>query len=192
MLFIISGPSGSGKTTLTKKLVCEVENLRFVTSYTTREARNGEKDGVDYVFVSEQQFHQMVKDDKFIEWAYVHGNFYGTPYNTINESQSSEVDLLLDINTEGALMIKKVVKTGIYIFLTPPSLEILKQRLLDRQDIAQPDIEKRMEVVRKEIKISTQYDYIIVNSELDYSFNKLVDIIISEREKKNIVNTIFI
>jgi len=185
MLFIISGPSGSGKTTLTKKLVSEVEKLRFVTSYTTREARKGEKDGVDYVYVSEQEFHQMVKDDKFIEWAHVHGNYYGTPYNTINESHSSEVDLLLDINIEGALKIKKVVKTGIYIFLKPPSLEILKQRLLDRQDIDQPEIEKRMEVVRKEIEISSQYDYIIVNSELDYSFNKLVDIIISEREKKH-------
>jgi guanylate kinase len=184
MLFVISGPSGSGKTTLTKKLVSEVKNLRFVTSYTTRAIRKEEKDGVDYAFVSEDKFHQMVKENKFLEWAQVHGNFYGTPYEAIKESDSSKVDLLLDINIEGALKIKDAVENGIYIFLKPPSLEILKQRLLERKDIPEPEIEKRMEVVRKEIEKSNKYDYIIVNSELEYSFNNLVDIIKNEREKK--------
>jgi len=184
MLFVISGPSGSGKTTLTKKLVSEIDNLRFVTSYTTRAIRKGEENGVDYVFVSEQQFHQMAKEDKFIEWAYVHGNIYGTLFESIKESHRSNVDLLLDINIEGALKIKNIIENGIYIFLKPPSLEILKQRLLDRKDLPDSEVEKRMEVVRKEIEISKKYDYIIVNSELEYSFNKLVDIIRSERGKK--------
>jgi guanylate kinase len=185
MLFVISGPSGSGKTTLTKKLVNEVENLQFVTSYTTRGARAGEAQGVDYFFVSVDKFNQMIKEDKFIEWAYVHGNYYGTPYEIINESESENIDLLLDINVEGALKIKDVSQKGIYIFLKPPSLEILRQRLLDRRDIGKPEIKKRMEVVIKEIEISSEYDYIIINSELEYSFNKLVDIIRKERRKKS-------
>ena len=152
MLFIISGPSGSGKTTLTKKLISEVENLRFATSYTTRAIRKGEKDGVDYNFVSQVQFHKMVKENKFIEWAYVHNNYYGTPYEAIKESESSKVDLLLDVNIDGAVKIKSISDNGIYIFLMPPSLEVLKQRLLDRMDLSTDEIDTRMEVVRKEIE----------------------------------------
>ncbi|NIP37550.1 MAG: guanylate kinase [Candidatus Dadabacteria bacterium] len=184
MLFVISGPSGSGKTTLTKKLVEQLDNLQFVTSYTTRKPRKGEKNGVDYVFVSEDKFARMVKENKFIEWAFVHGNYYGTPYDVIKKSERAQKDVLLDINIEGAFKIKNVSSDGIYVFLKPPSLEILRQRLIDRNDLSEYEISKRMEVVRKEIEKSSNYDYIIVNSELEYSFNKLVDIINKERSRK--------
>ncbi len=185
MIFIISGPSGSGKTTLTKKLVSEIDNLRFVISYTTRKPRKGEEDGVDYEFVSEDRFHDMVRNDKFIEWAHVHGNYYGTPVDDILLAQKSQTDVLLDINIEGAQKIKNVSDEGVYIFLKPPSLEVLKQRLRDRNDLSEQEIKKRMNEVRKEIEISDKYDYIIVNSELENSFNKLVDIINTSRRTQN-------
>ncbi len=185
MLYVISGPSGSGKTTLTKKLVEEFDSLKFATSYTTRSPREGERDGVDYVFVNEQIFSTMIEENRFIEWAYVHGNYYGTPVDIIRQSHGSNFDVLLDINVDGANKIKQTGEDAVYVFLKPPSIEILRQRLIDRGDISESEIDKRLEVVRKEIEKSINYDYIIVNSELEYSFNKLVDIIKARRSTKS-------
>lgn len=181
MFFVVSGPSGSGKTTLTKRLVEEFENLKFVISYTTRAIRTGEKNGYDYNFVEEEVFKRMIEMDQFAEWAFVHGKYYGTPMEDFGKSDTGGSDVLLDINIEGAMKIKSSFDNGVYIFLLPPSMEILRERLMKRNDLSRDEVELRMTEVRKEIELCSKYDYIIINDELEACYRKLSSVIRAER-----------
>ncbi len=183
-LFIVSGPSGSGKTTLSKKVIPEIGNISFVVSYTTREPRLGERDGVDYKFVSDQEFNQLIANSRLCEWAIVHGRRYGTPVEPIELAASSGIDLILDIDVQGARNIRAKYRDGVYIFVLPSSLEILRKRLLGRKSEGAIEIDARLEDAKKEIQEIDNYDYIIINDDLAEASENLGAIILSERCRK--------
>ncbi len=180
-LFIVSGPSGSGKTTLSKKVIPEVGDIIFVVSYTTRTPRPGEKDGVDYKFVTDEEFDGLIANSRLCEWAVVHGHRYGTPVEPIGVAASSGIDLILDIDVQGARNIKARYCEGVYIFVLPSSLDILRKRLMDRKSERAIEIDTRLEDARKEIQEIDNYDYIIINDDLADASRNLAAIILSER-----------
>ncbi len=183
-LFVVSGPSGSGKTTLTRRVVRMVNNLRFSVSCTTREQRPGEVDGADYRFISRGRFEEMVQNKMFAEWALVHGHLYGTPIEELKMAQPSGSDLLLDIDTQGARSIKNKCDSGVYIFITPSSLDLLKERLINRKGEGMIEIAGRLENAEKQMEEIHSYDYIIINDSLEESVENLAAVIRAERCKK--------
>jgi guanylate kinase len=183
-LFIVSGPSGSGKTTLSKKVIQEISNITFVVSYTTREPRLGERDGVDYKFISDKEFDDLIANSRLSEWAIVHGHRYGTPVEPIDEAASSGIDLLLDIDVQGARNIRAKYSDGVYIFVLPSSLDILRKRLMERKSEGVIEIDARLEDAKKEIQEVDNYDYIIINDFLAEASENLAAIILSERCRK--------
>ncbi len=185
IFFIVSGPSGSGKTTLTKLLTKRFSDINFAISFTTRRQRPGEVDGVDYRFVSEKGFEEMVQNDRFAEWAVVHGKRYGTPIEELERAESLGVDLIFDLDVQGARNIKNKYGLGVYIFVLPSSFEILKERLLKRESDEKSEIIKRLEDASKEIEEIKYYDYIIINDSLDEALENLASIVRAERCKKD-------
>ena len=181
-LFVISGPSGSGKTTLVTRVLSNVENLRFSISYTTRSMRAGEIRGEHYEFVSREEFQGMIEQDFFAEWAEVHGNFYGTPRADIERWIETGVNVILDIDVQGARRLRGVFDDAIFIFVVPPSLEILEQRLRDRKSEEDADISIRLGIVKEEVACSKCYDYIIINDEADIAAGRIEAVILSQRE----------
>jgi guanylate kinase len=181
LLYIVSAPSGAGKTTLLKRVMHYFPDIRFSISYTTRPPRSGERDGEDYHFISPQQFQQMVEKEAFAEWAEVLGNRYGTALDSIRESRSQGVDLILDIDSQGASQIEERFNGGVFIFILPPSLEVLKQRLKARKVDRQQVIQFRVAQARNEMKQARWYDYIIVNDRIEEAAEQLKSIIIAER-----------
>ncbi len=181
-LFVISGPSGSGKTTLVTRVLSNVENLRFSISYTTRSVRAGEIRGEHYEFVSREEFQGMIEQDFFAEWAEVHGNFYGTPRADIKRWIETGVNVILDIDVQGARRLRGVFDDAIFIFVVPPSLEILEQRLRDRKSEEDADISIRLGIVKEEVACSKCYDYIIINDEADIAAGRIEAVILSQRE----------
>lgn len=179
MLFVITGPSGCGKSTLVQHVVKEIKDLEFSVSFTTRKKRDSEKEGKDYYFVSENEFKEMIKDNKLVEWAVVHGHFYGTSRREI-EKKGMRKDLILDIDVEGARQIKEKFKKAIFIFVLPPKFDELKARLLKRGQESPEAIHMRLEVARKEIRFYPRFDYIIINDSLDEALMELKSIILSE------------
>jgi guanylate kinase len=191
MLFVITGPSGCGKTTLVRHVMEKVKDVQFSVSHTTRKKRNSEKEGRDYYFVSKSEFEQMIKDEKLAEWTVIHGNHYGTSRREI-EKKGTLGDLLLDINVQGAEQIKSKLKRGVFIFILPPLFEELKERLEERGQESPDSIKKRLEVARKDIRFYPDFDYIIINDDLNKAVNELEAIILSTRcrldiKKKEIV-----
>ena len=186
-LFVISGPSGSGKTTLIKGLLERVCGISFGVSLTTREPRRGERDGVDYKFVSESEFKEMIRRGCFAEWACVHGYFYGTPASEIDRCLDSGQDVLLDIDVQGAELIRKRYDRGVYIFIVPPSEEVLEGRLKTRHADSDKDIQTRMSDFKREMEKKGLYDYIIVNDSLDTALERLTSVVLAERSKSPIV-----
>ncbi len=181
-LFVISGPSGSGKTTLVTQVLSNVENLRFSISYTTRSMRAGEVQGEHYKFVSREKFRDMIERDFFAEWAEVHGNFYGTPRADIERWIETGVNVILDIDVQGARRLRGVFDDAVFIFVVPPSLEILEQRLRDRKSEEDGDISIRLGIVKEEVACSKCYDYIIINDEADIAARRIEAVILSQRE----------
>jgi guanylate kinase len=191
--FIVSGPSGGGKTTLAKSVLTKLDNLRFSVSFTTRKPRDGEVDGQDYRFISEAEFNEMVSQGRFIEHAIVHGNFYGTPVDEFENARVSGVDLLLDIDVQGASQIRKSYPEAVFCFVLPPALRVLEQRLIERKSDGDIDIGKRLARAREEMEpsILEEYDYIIINDELDEALESLFSIIVSTRcESKRILENV--
>jgi len=180
MLFIVSGPSGCGKTTLVHYAREKIKNLHFSVSHTTREKRPSEKDGVDYYFISEEEFRSMIGSDKMAEWAIVHGNIYGTSRREI-EKKSSQGDLILDIDIQGASQLKDKFRKAVFIFVLPPSYEELKKRLEKRGDVSSESIRQRLETSRKEIRFYSDFDYIVINDKIESASQELVSIILSVR-----------
>ncbi len=181
LLYIVSAPSGTGKTTLLKRVMGYFTDIRFSISYTTRPPRPDERDGEDYHFISTQRFQQMVDKGVFAEWAEVLGNRYGTALDSIWESRPEGVDLILDIDSQGAKQIKEHYNGGIFIFILPPSLEVLKQRLKTRGVDGEEEIQFRVAKVRDEVNQARWYDYIIVNDRIEEAAEQLKSIIIAER-----------
>ncbi len=191
MLFVITGPSGCGKTTLVRQVMEKVKDVQFSISHTTRKKRNSEKEGRDYYFVSKPEFEKMIKEGKLAEWTVIHGNHYGTSKREI-EKKGTLGDLLLDIDVQGAEQIKEKLKRGVFIFILPPLFEELRARLEERGQESPDAIQERLEVARKDIRFYPDFDYIIINDELEKAVNELEAIILSTRcrldiKKKEIV-----
>lgn len=180
-LFVISGPSGSGKTTIVKATLGKVSNLLFSVSCTTRIRRQHEKEGVDYKFIDHDRFMQMIDRGEFLEWSEVHGKLYGTPETDIISMTERGYDVILDIDVKGASEIKKNFQNSVFIFILPESMEQLGERLRKRRSETNPDIDKRIETARNEIEQISNYDYIIINNDIDNSVDTIASIIKAER-----------
>ena len=180
-LFIISAPSGSGKTTLCARLVEAVDSLYRSISMTTRPPRPGERDGMDYIFIEKPEFIKRMKKKEFLEWAKVFGAYYGTPKKRIMHMLKRGSDVLLSIDVQGAMKIKRLKLGAVYIFILPPSLAMLKERLVNRSTDSKEAISERMDIAKKEISRSQKYDYVIVNNRLESALDNLRAIIIAER-----------
>lgn len=171
-LIVISGPSGSGKSTLIRRLLQKHGEIVFSVSHTTRPRREREIDGKDYYFISVDQFKQMIANDEFVEWAEVYGNFYGTGYREIETKGKAGYNqfLALDIDVQGARNIRQKYPEALFIFVIPPSLEELQNRLLKREKKEDDNTRKRLEIARQELNEYGIYDYIVVNKDLDQAF----------------------
>ena len=182
LLIVISAPSGVGKTTLCNGLVSRFPALQESISYTTRQPRAGEQDGVDYHFVSVERFKQMITEDGFAEWAEVHGNFYGTAIATLEQARQDGVDILLDIDCQGARILKDRGINGLFVFVLPPSMSELRRRLESRSSDAKEVIERRIARATEEIREARWYDYIVVNDRLDEAHEALASIVTAARQ----------
>lgn len=182
LLIVISAPSGAGKTTLCNGLVNRFPGLKESISYTTRKPRAGERDGVDYHFVSVERFRQMIADDGFVEWAEVHGNLYGTALATVERACRDGIDLLLDIDCQGARSLKDHGVPGLFIFVMPPSMAELRRRLEARSSDAAEVIERRLVRAVEEMREAHWYDYIIVNDRLEDARQALESIVVAARQ----------
>jgi guanylate kinase len=177
---VISGPSGVGKTTLEKRVVSSDPLLRASISATTRAPREGEATGKDYFFVKRDVFEEM-KSRELVEWAEVHGEFYGTPRRFIEHELEQGHDVILNIDFQGGIGVKKAFPGAVLIFILPPSFEDLRLRILKRGSDEPPDIETRLTNAREEIKASVNYDYLVVNDDLGRAVDEILAIIAAER-----------
>ena len=189
LIFIISAPSGTGKTTLVRRVMEQLPNLRFSVSYTTRPPRANEREGEDYHFVSPSLFQEMVERGEFLEWAEVLGNRYGTARVNVRTLESEGIDLILDIDTQGAKKVLEKVTHPVLIYILPPSLEVLKDRLLKRGLDTPERIHFRLTNVRRDMEEARWYHYLIVNERIEDTVEKLKAIIITERcrRSKNLI-----
>ncbi len=181
-LFIISAPSGTGKTTLARRLVSRVPGLKISRSYTSRAIRAGERDGADYNFVSVDRFEAMVRDGAFLEWANVFGDLYGTGAADTERCLAEGDDLLLVIDVQGARKVRAAGVASIGIFVLPPSFAILEERLRERSRETEEQIRRRLAVAREEVPALIEYDFVVVNNDLDECVRALQSLVLRERE----------
>lgn len=185
LLFILSSPSGAGKTTISHMLLGADDAIELSVSATTRKPREGEIDGVDYHFVSDAKFEVMVEEDDFYEWAEVFGNRYGTPKGYIRRGLKEGRDFLFDIDWQGTQQLKqKDEQDVVTVFILPPSLEALRQRLEGRGTDSEDVIDRRMDRARAEISHWAEYDYVVINDDVDACFVKVREILHAERMKR--------
>jgi len=184
-IFIISAPSGTGKSTICKELIKTIPDLVLSVSYTTRGMRRGEVDGIDYFFISDEEFEKKIKSNFFIEWAEVYGKKYGTSGEFLKKMLTEGKDILLEIDVKGAKNIKKLFDESIAIFVLPPSIEELERRMKLRNENSSEDMEIRLKRARDEIMESRFYDYIVINDDLKSAVEKIKSIIIAERHKQS-------
>jgi guanylate kinase len=193
-LIVVSAPSGAGKSSLAERLLKRVSNLRFSISYTTREVRGAEQHGVDYYFVSEDEFRAMRERHEFLECAEVHGHFYGSHEQLVEEMLAGGFDVMLDIDVQGAEQVRRRVQGAISIFILPPSREILEARLRARNLDKPEDVERRLRNAGIEVQLYERFDYVVVNDDLDRALAQLESIIIAERcrpdRQRNRIETI--
>jgi guanylate kinase len=183
-LFIISAPSGAGKTTLLHKIIPNIERLSFSVSHTTRSPRPGERDGVNYFFIDRQTFLKMRGENAFLEWAEVHGQFYGTSRDAVLDRLEKGFDVILDIDVQGAAIIKKSgLIDATSIFISPPDLVELERRLRGRAQDSEQTILLRLENAKKEMTAIDEYEYLIINDRLDEAAKVLESIILAQRAK---------
>jgi guanylate kinase len=180
-VFVLSAPSGTGKSTLARQLVQQVGDLNFSVSFTTRKARPGEVDGKDYFFVDDATFDRMVAEDGFVEWVRVYERRYGTGKAWIREQLASGVDILLDIESQGARQVQKAIPDAVMVFLLPPSSEELAARLRGRGDECEEQVRIRLEYARHELSQFAGYDYLVVNDTVEQAYRRLESIIIATR-----------
>ena len=185
IIFFISAPSGTGKTTLVKEVMDQLPSLQFSVSCTTRLPRPNEKDGEDYHFVSHSVFQKMLERNEFLEWAEVLGNHYGTPRTDLKKLESDGIDLILDIDTQGAKKAIKEIDLPILIYLLPPSLKVLRERLIDRGVDSLEMIKFRLSNAERDMEEAHWYHYVIVNDRIEDAIEKLKSIIIAERCRRS-------
>ena len=181
ILFVVSAPSGAGKSSLCRELVDSFSNLRQSISFATRKCRDGEVAGVDYHFVTTDTFREMIEKQQFAEWAEVHGNYYGTSRQILDTAAANGIDLLLDIDCQGAAQIKENYRRGVFIFILPPDYNELERRLRHRGTESAEVIQRRLSNARKEIPEARWYDYIVVNDDFQAAKDRLGAIVTAER-----------
>ena len=194
LLLVVSGPSGAGKGTICKAILEQNDQIKLSVSATTRKPRNGEVHGVNYFFLEKEEFTSMIEKGEFLEYAQIYDNFYGTPKAAIMETLAKGQDVILEIEMQGARQVKKVYPEGIFIFVLPPSLKELKNRIVGRGTETAEELEKRFSCAFEEIKQIDDYDYFIFNKDVEKSVKELEAIISSEknkvtRYKNNIIET---
>lgn len=182
-LIIISGPSGVGKTTICNEIIARRKDIIFSISATTRKKRKGEVNGREYFFLSDSKFKEWIKQKKFAEYAIVHGNYYGTPKEFLEQNLKKGFNVLLDIDVQGAKQLMSVYSDAIYIFVLPPKFDELKKRLEKRNTDDKQEIDKRLKTARKELKYMNDYKYIIKNEYLEDAIEEILRIIDSETKK---------
>jgi guanylate kinase len=183
LLFIVSAPSGAGKTTLVERLVEQTPGLRMSRSYTSRTARQGETDGVDYNFVSRPTFEAMIAKNDFLEWADVFGNLYGTCASDTERMLAAGEDVVLVIDVQGARQIRRRSKRSTTVFVMPPSYEVLERRLRGRSKDSEEAIQRRLQVAKAEVASFNEYDFLVVNDELTAAVDRLRAIVLAERAR---------
>ena len=183
ILFIISAPSGSGKTTLCSRLIDSLVGLGRSISMTTRPPRPGERDGIDYIFIEKDEFLKRSKKNEFLEWAKVFDEYYGTSKKHVKHLLAKRQDVVLNIDVQGAMKIKRLSMRSVYVFIMPPSVSMLKERLVSRSTDSKKEIAKRLKLVKKEISYMPRYDYVVINNKLESALESLRSIVIAERCK---------
>jgi guanylate kinase len=183
LLFIVSAPSGAGKTTLVERLVEQTPHLKMSRSYTSRAARKGEADGVDYNFVSRPRFEAMIRGGEFLEWAEVFGNLYGTGRADTDTLLKAGHDVVLVIDVQGARKVRAAGIDSTTVFVMPPSLAVLEQRLRGRSKDSEAEIQRRLQVARDEVASFAEYDFVVVNDELTSAVDRLRGIVVAERAR---------
>jgi guanylate kinase len=183
-VFIISAPSGSGKSTLVHRLLKTVPALAFSISYTTRQPRANEIDGVDYIFITRKNFEERLERGEFLEHAQVFGNYYGTNRETFETATHQGKDLVLDIDVQGARQLKVAIPRAISVFVLPPSRDILEQRLRSRSQDSEEVIERRLRAAAEEVQNYTHYDFVLINRDIEEASARLATIVKAERLRK--------
>ena len=183
LLLVVSGPSGAGKGTICKALLNKNDQIKLSVSATTRKPRNGEVHDVNYFFIEKEEFTKTIENGEFLEYAQIYDNFYGTPKAAIIECLEKGQDVILEIEMQGARQIKEVYPEGVFIFVLPPSLEELKSRIVGRGTETQEEIEKRFSCAFEEVNQIVNYDYFIVNEDIEKSVSDVEAIICAEKNK---------
>ena len=188
LLIVVSGPSGAGKGTICENLLRTKEYIHTSVSTTTREPRAGEIAGVDYNYISKEKFEEKIINDDFLEYAQVYDNYYGTPREFVIEKLAKGEDVLLEIDIQGALQVRQKFPEGVFVFILPPSMKELKNRIINRGSETKESLEKRFTSAYKEIKFLKKYDYFIVNDKVGKATDTLISII--EAEKSRVVENV--
>lgn len=181
MIYVVTGPSGSGKSTLIRRVLAMLKGVSFSVSHTTRPRRKGEREGRDYHFVSPEAFRDMIRRRRFLEWAVVHGAYYGTAKSELTKARRD--DLILDIDVQGANQVRGKIPGAVFIFVLPPSFEELRRRIETRHQDSPEAVERRLAAAREEIKSYRRFDYLIINDALDDAVADLASIVRSGRLK---------
>lgn len=184
LLIVVSGPSGVGKSSVRKALF-EIpnNNLVYSISMTTRKPREGERDGIDYYFVTEEEFKKKIEENAFLEWAKFVGNYYGTPKDAVNKMLDKGKEVVLEIEVEGALQVRKQVKDGVFVFIVPPTKDALINRLKSRGTENEEILNERINKAENEYKVAYKYDYIVVNDDVRNAADRIMAIIRAEHSK---------
>ena len=182
-LFVVSSPSGGGKGTIIRSVLDVVPNLSYSVSYTTRAPRNGELEGREYFFVNRKTFEEMVAASEFLEWANVHGNLYGTAKRQVLDETANGVDIILEVDVQGAASVRKLLVDSISVFILPPSYEVLRERLITRGTDSPEELAVRLRNAPQELSQYTAFDYVILNDRLDRAAAQLASIIDAERAR---------
>ena len=183
LLFVVSAPSGTGKTTVVERLVQVTPDLALSRSYTSRGVRAGEKDGIDYNFITRTRFEEMIRGNDFLEWADVFGNLYGTCAGDAERELSAGRDLVLVIDVQGARQVRRRCVGTVGVFVLPPSFEVLERRLRGRSKDSEEAMQRRLQTARDEVAAFVEYDYVIVNDELEACVDRLRSIVLAERAR---------
>ncbi len=192
LLIVVSGPSGAGKDTICQKLIKENSNIWMSVSMTTRKPRPLEKDGVDYFFVSSEEFENKINDNTFLEYASYNDNYYGTPKDKVEEKLNEGKDVILVIDINGAINIKKIIPSALFIFIMPPDMETLKNRLIGRKTESKDKVVKRFITAYNEVNNYKKYNYVVVNDKIEDAVNKVKSIIQSEKCRVDRIEDIYL